>query len=88
MRSRSKLEVHMSRYLFHVLDGRTEILYTEGFECEGLREARLHMLDIAMQEVKSASTQKDIWSIEAVNNRGLIVGSMDFGLLSPTEYRW
>lgn len=77
----------MSRYFFNVFDGKNEILDTVGVECDGIRDARVHMLNVAMHEMTTADPQKDIWSMEVLNDRGLIVGSIDFGILSSTEYR-
>jgi hypothetical protein len=71
----------MPRYFFHVFDG-ADTFDSVGTVFEHIRDVRLHMLAIARAAIEGVDSQKATWSIEAFDERGKIVGSLDFGLLT------
>ncbi|MCX8253547.1 protein of unknown function [Beijerinckiaceae bacterium RH AL1] len=68
----------MTRYFFNVFAS-SDAYDDEGFVLQDDQGAHLHMMDIATKLIKE-SKQKT-WTIEVLNNKGILVGCLEFGML-------
>lgn len=74
----------MPRYFFNIFDG-VDVFDTQGTELANVREVRLYMLTTATEVLEREENQKDTWQMEALDEKGKIVGTMEFGLAEERE---
>ena len=69
----------MPRYFFNIYDGE-DVFDCEGIELLDVRDMRLHMLAMATKIITKEENQREVWQMEALDEDGRIVCTMDFGL--------